>query len=203
MTSEELERRRPVWEAMSDLFLDTEVRWSVPFVALRCAESGYDDETLEQIFWGEVFDEGIDNLTQVAGDWGMLTLNENVLIARFNKPSIPWLKRRALGWMVNDSWLGTREVTGWYRALPPAQRQALRKALEVLVRKYLEEEYPSALADEKHLHPVLDEARAWWPRFHEVLRRMRYDSDTADDVASARVEALLTSAARARASESP
>ena len=61
MTKEELLRRKPVWEAMSDLFLDTETRWSVPYVARRCAESGSDDEELERIFWGEVFPEAIPN----------------------------------------------------------------------------------------------------------------------------------------------
>jgi hypothetical protein len=40
---------------MSDLFLDTGVRWKVSFVTRICADSGYDDATLERIFWIEVF----------------------------------------------------------------------------------------------------------------------------------------------------
>jgi hypothetical protein len=47
---------------MSDLFLDTEKRWYVPFAARTCVESGYDDATLERIFWIEVFPEAIGNL---------------------------------------------------------------------------------------------------------------------------------------------
>ena len=80
MTPEDIVRRRPVWAAMSDMFLDTEVRWDVPFVARRCAESGYDDETLERIFWVEVFPEAIGNMLQVAGECAGLTLDEAALI---------------------------------------------------------------------------------------------------------------------------
>ena len=81
MTQEELLRRQPLWDSMSDLFLDTENRWFVPRVARSCARSGYDDETLERIFWAEVFPEAIENLRRRA--------ERPVPVAsRFNEP---WL----------------------------------------------------------------------------------------------------------------
>lgn len=118
---------------MSDLFLDTEVRWSVPYIARRCVESGYDDEVLERVFWVEVFPEGIGNLTQVAGEWAALALDEKALIKRANEDKVPWLMRRATGWMVEREWLGVRAVTKLLR-----ERPELEAAFNVLGRRYFE-----------------------------------------------------------------
>jgi hypothetical protein len=178
MTKEELLRRRPVWEAMGDLFLDTETRWSVPFVARRCAESDYDDETLERIFWAEVFPEAIDNLLQVAGEWGMLSLDEAGLIKRANHGSIPWLTRRAHGWMVQDSWLAARQVTGWLRELPEAERETRVRALDLLGRRYFElPESLSLVATPERMNEVLAIAREEWARYEPVCRAMRGDDE--------------------------
>lgn len=173
MTKDELLRRRPVWEAMSDLFLDTETRWSVPFVARRCAESGYDDETLERIFWAEVFPEAIDNLLQVAGEWGMLALDEASLIKRANHGGIPWLTRRAHGWMVQRSWLAARQVTGWLRGLPDAEREVRVRALDLLGRRYFEPPGSSSLvATPERVNEVLAIAREEWARYEPLCRAM-------------------------------
>lgn len=173
MTQEELLRRRPVWEAMSDLFLDTETRWSLPYVARRCAESGYDDEALERIFWAEVFPEAIENLLQVAGQWGMLTLDEPALIKRANQGGIPWLLRRAHGWMVQDGWLATRQVTGWLRGLSEDERVRHVTALDLLGRRFFEEPArDSGVATPARMKEVLEIARAQWVRYEPVCRAM-------------------------------
>ena len=173
MTQDELLRRRPVWEAMSDLFLDTETRWSVPYVARRCAESSYDDETLERIFWAEVFPEAIDNLLQVAGEWGMLTLSEAALIKRANHGSIPWLARRAHGLMVQDRWLVTRQVTAWLRELTEEERATRVTALDLLGRRFFEEPArESGVATPERMNEVLSVARQEWVRYEPLCRAM-------------------------------
>lgn len=178
MTQEELLRRRPVWEAMSDLFLDTETRWSVPSVARRCAESGYDDEALERIFWAEVFPEAIDHLLQVAGK--TLALNEAALIKRANHGSIPWLARRAHGRMVQGRWLATRQVTGWLRGLANDERQARATALDLLGRRYFEApESHSLVATPERVKALLPIAREEWVRYEPVCRAMRGDDEKA------------------------
>ena len=179
MTQEELLRRRPVWEAMSDLFLDTENRWSVPYVARRCAESGYDDETLERIFWAEVFPEAIENLLQVAGDWAMLALSEPALIKRVNHGGIPWLTRRAHGWMVQDKWLAARQVTVWLRDLPDEERQLRVRALNLLGRRFFETpDKESLVATPLRINEVLSVAREEWARYEPLCRAMLGEGET-------------------------
>ena len=190
MTQDELLRRRPVWEAMSDLFLDTETRWSVPFVARRCAESGYDDEALERIFWAEVFPEAIGNLLQVAGEWGMLALDEQALINRANHGTIPWLSRRAHGTLVQKSWLATRQVTAWLRGVPEEELKTRVTALDLLGRRFFEApESPSLVATPERMKAVLAIAREEWARYEPLCRALSNDDEA--EARSAAVRALL------------
>ncbi len=194
MTKEELLRRKPVWEAMSDLFLDTETRWSVPYVARRCAESGYDDEELERIFWGEVFPEAIPNMLQVAGEWGLLALDEAALIKRANHPSIPWLTRRAHGWMVQHTWLATRQVTAWLLELPAEERVVRVNALHLLGHRFFTEPHGiSLVASAERFREVLAIAREEWRRYEPVCRAMlgADESSMPADGCAAAVRAML------------
>ena len=53
----ELSRRREVWHAAADLFLDTETRWELPRIAGVLARSGYAESELERIFQCELVPE--------------------------------------------------------------------------------------------------------------------------------------------------
>jgi hypothetical protein len=68
-TAEDLVNRRPVWEALSDLFLDTEVsldrQWRIDVLAA----SPYSIEELEYILIDEVYPICKYNLLSVAGEW--------------------------------------------------------------------------------------------------------------------------------------
>lgn len=187
MTHDELARRRPVWSAMSDLFLDTEVRWFTPRVGLTCAESGYDDETLERIFWAEVFPEAIPNMLTIAGEWGMLELSESALVHRANHPSIPWLTRRAHGDMVTDEWLGARHFTRLFRGVDPAERTPVFKALDALVREYFDPPTQRDLpaAELRALE------RLWWPRIEPLCAGMCNVGGWSPEQGRASVEAAL------------
>lgn len=66
----ELERRRPVWNAASDLWLDTELEpYNHRFIATTFLSSGYDIPALETIVFHEVAPVLWINLFSVAGEW--------------------------------------------------------------------------------------------------------------------------------------
>jgi hypothetical protein len=68
--AEDLERRRPVWEALSDLFLDTELHeLHYRYIARVIAESGYSPAEVQSILWEEVFPVVEWNLRDPAGVW--------------------------------------------------------------------------------------------------------------------------------------
>jgi hypothetical protein len=64
-------RRRWVWQALSDLFLDDEVTEdTLRYIARIAAECGYSDEELDAIYRREVAPAVAFNLFDVAGTWG-------------------------------------------------------------------------------------------------------------------------------------
>src|SRR5436309_12699108 len=65
----DIAHRRPVWVALSDLFLDTDVRLYYPFIARTLADSPYSMEELRQILDDEVAPALQTNLLSVAGEW--------------------------------------------------------------------------------------------------------------------------------------
>jgi hypothetical protein len=89
----QIERRRPVWAAMSELFLDTELQEpGLRRIARVLAGSGYDDGELHEILYGEVFPVCIWNMRCVAGEWTGF--------------DIDWLQERIVGngWKLWKRW---------------------------------------------------------------------------------------------------
>jgi hypothetical protein len=69
--SEDLEARRPVWWALSDLFLDTELdELAYNYIARTCVDSPYSLKECEEILWDEVYPICIGNLFSMTGVWG-------------------------------------------------------------------------------------------------------------------------------------
>ena len=67
---DDLSRRRPVWDALSNLFLDTELtekdyRW----IAGVLVDSAYDDAQLDYVLFNEVYPVLFWNTISVAGEW--------------------------------------------------------------------------------------------------------------------------------------
>jgi hypothetical protein len=82
--SEELIRRRPVWQALSDLFLDTELTEPFyRFIARTVIASGYNPGEIRSILWDEVFPVIEFNLRHPAGVWDGFR--------------VEWLEERILG----------------------------------------------------------------------------------------------------------
>jgi len=65
----DLATRRPVWEALSTLFLDTDVSLLRDYRARLLAASPYGIEELERILRDEVFPVCSWNMFSVAGEW--------------------------------------------------------------------------------------------------------------------------------------
>lgn len=145
----ELARRRPVWQSLSDVFLDTETRWSLPGIAAVLVESGYGPDELERIWRWELVPEFIGNLLQVAGEWGGLALDEASLLRRASRP--PGLLREAVDKMramiVECDWRVILQLRTLLLAAPAERRADLVTAWSMLARAYFtpEDEPP-----EKH-----------------------------------------------------
>ena len=70
LTDEEIERRKLVWTALSELWLDTEINEpEVRYIADTLARSGYTISKLREIYLYEVAPVVSNNLLTVAGVW--------------------------------------------------------------------------------------------------------------------------------------
>lgn len=68
--SDELQRRQPVWEALSELFLDTELDSAeLRRIAKTLAHSEYTDSELTDILFQEVYPVCIPNMYSFTGIW--------------------------------------------------------------------------------------------------------------------------------------
>ena len=67
--AEDLQHRRPVWEALSDLFLDTDTSLSREWRVEILAASPYSVEELQEILLKEVTPICRWNLVCIAGEW--------------------------------------------------------------------------------------------------------------------------------------
>ena len=83
LTDTEIEHRKPVWIALSDLFLDTDVTLSYEYIARVCAESRYSSNELRDILKHEVAPVVCFNLMSVAGEW--VGFDEQWLVTRIRK----------------------------------------------------------------------------------------------------------------------
>ena len=79
-TPQQLAQCRPVWDALGDLYLDTDTRPGLPHIAHVLAGSGLRKAELEAIWLEEVTPALAFNLALVAGEWAYFDLE--------------WLERR-------------------------------------------------------------------------------------------------------------
>lgn len=147
LTVTDLERRRRLWAAMSDLFLDTETRWNVPFVGRACAESTLDDAALERVFWCEVFPLAIDNLHDIAGEWAMLELPEPALIERAERQERDRVRELTSAWMVTHTWTASLALCRRLRSEPPTRWLDLQSCWDVVGKRFLEDVARDLLSD--------------------------------------------------------
>lgn len=101
MTSpdQDLERRRPVWDALSSFFLDMELDDEHRrHIAQTILDSGYLLSEIEAILWEELFPVARSNLCDVAGMWAGFDLDwiQEQILARRHPPTLPMRIAEAL-----------------------------------------------------------------------------------------------------------
>ena len=86
--SEDIESRRPVWQALSDLFLDTDTSLSRSWRASQLSQSPYYLEELEEILVAEVYPVCRGNLFCIAGEWSSFDIQwlESQILRRARSP---------------------------------------------------------------------------------------------------------------------
>ena len=90
---DDLANRRPVWDALSDMFLDTDVALSRRWRASVLAESAYSIDDLETILINEVYPICKYNLLSIAGEWAGFDqqwLEEEILLRQAKLANRRW-----------------------------------------------------------------------------------------------------------------
>lgn len=196
LSADELARRKPLWSAMSDLFLDTETRWSVPYVGHACVKSGFDDATLERAFWAEMFPLALFNLHDIAGEWAMLEISEELLAERAEKGERDRALELTDAWMVKYTWDASMMLCRRLRTEPEARWQPLTNAWHLLGKRFLEDVGRKLLSDPTK---QLAEGRAagidWqaeWAFYRPVLADELFEGERKElEARIAEVEAML------------
>lgn len=101
----DLDRRRRVWEVLSELYLDTELddRDNERIAAVLVA-SGYSVGQLEEILYREIHPVLRANLLSVAGEWTGFDLSwieEQILRRRPRRSSVAFIPGK---WLVRNAW---------------------------------------------------------------------------------------------------
>ena len=117
--ADELERRRPVWEAISAIFLDTEIddAWREQIVN-TLHSSGYTESELDRILWAELCPVLHVNLLSVAGEWAGFDMDyvEQRIISRPAGRVRQWLAYVNGGNIARNAWRKIKESMAVRRA---------------------------------------------------------------------------------------
>jgi hypothetical protein len=192
MTPEELERRRPVWDVMSDVFLDTETRWELPRIAFVLARSGYSAEELEAIWEHEIVPECAWNLLQPAGQWALFVVDEDRLTERAEggPPTLDRMMGVASPLVIGAQWRAIKAMREALAALSPEKQVSLAGMWTAFVHAYIEgppdqqqpglpaahaQELARAGATEAELLAAFEDIR---PVFRSLLSRAERADDT-------------------------
>lgn len=111
ITPPEFERRLPVWEALSDLFLDTELQpGDYRHIAEVLLSSEYGTAELKMIFQEEVAPAFGSNMFSLAGEWAgwdteiVRELMTKQIYGRAKPQVVRWLMRKLLSGHITEEW---------------------------------------------------------------------------------------------------
>lgn len=136
---EELAIRRPLWVAMSDLFLDTDSRLSYVSIAERAAETPFSIGELENILREEVAPVVQNNLLSVAGEWAMFPedwLVEQITTRLSSRWRMPYLLLSG----VREDWRAIRLLVDRLRTIDRSQWPCRSKVWQAFQRLFLDHE---------------------------------------------------------------
>jgi hypothetical protein len=117
--AEDLENRRPVWDALSSLFLDTDTSLLREWRAKLLSASPYSLEQLHYILVDEVYPICRWNLLSIAGEWAGFDLAwlEGKILRRLRSP-LRFLHRANLGRvtvLLSGEWEATKNCAAVMR----------------------------------------------------------------------------------------
>jgi len=116
---EDIDCRLPVWEALSSLFLDTDVSLDRQWRAEMLAESPYSVAELEEILTDEISPVCSWNLMSIAGKWAGFEqrwLRESILNQVARRPWLSRLGRRRI--LRSAEWHATKSLVLVIRSAP-------------------------------------------------------------------------------------
>lgn len=122
-SSSELDARIPVWIALSDLYLDTDVTLSHDDIVRTLIASPYSLDELHEMLMYDVHPVLYPNLLSMAGEWGGFEeawLIERILVVRKQ----PRWRRRFTQWFVRDIGVQWRTLTPMIVAARSAAAQS-------------------------------------------------------------------------------
>jgi len=149
-TPAQLAQRRPVWDALGELFLDTDTRPSLPLIARVLTESGFAGAELSEI-WAEELTPALHfNLTLVAGEWAFFDLawlerrivRRRAVRHRLGRWSLARLLARLWGHEMQLYFQVVLRLRADLMALPEPERPARAEAWHRLARAYFWPERP-------------------------------------------------------------
>ena len=112
MLTKEIERRKPVWLAISEFYLDTELsNTDLIRISEIFKKSGYSEIEIKEIDFYEVYPIVGSNLLSIAGVWEGFDeewLFNEILSKRVNKKRTKgifyFFRKKWLGWMTKQYW---------------------------------------------------------------------------------------------------
>lgn len=112
MNTEEIKRRKVLWSAFSDLWLDNEVQqYTIDHIALKMKQSGYSLAELKHIYQHEVAPAVYRNLLVVTGvwdgfdeDWLFNEINNNLNKPSFWKKFCFYINKSKMFYATKDDW---------------------------------------------------------------------------------------------------
>ncbi len=180
MTPDDIAIRRPLWVAMSDLFLDTDVRLSYCYIARTLAPAPFTVEQLGVIFHKEVSPIAAPNLRVMGGEWG--GFEEDWLVSAITARLDGALRMPSFGSVARDDWQAVVVLITRLRSLEPAQAER-RLAIWQQLSKIFLDRVPSSPPQrpDDWTREELDEAwsREMWPSFGRSVELYRKHNSTA------------------------
>lgn len=139
--AESTARLLPVWDAMAEHFLDTEVRHRFPHTALTCLDAGLSPLEARDVWRKDIAPTLAWNLLSVAGEWALW--EEAWLIAQIAKTRrANWLikltSHRGFARLTKDMWLPIEKSMRVLEHLDQTERRAQVQALSYLTRVFID-----------------------------------------------------------------
>jgi hypothetical protein len=109
---QDLSHRRPVWDALSTMFLDTDVSTSRDWRAATLAASPYSLPQLEQILIHEVYPVCQPNLRVMAGEWAGFDSEwlHDAILMRQTSGLRAWFNLGRLTMPRDEEWRATKQL---------------------------------------------------------------------------------------------